>query len=236
MFYRNSRNLGSNGCASDPVRGATHDQESRPRRDQTNPGGGDTEGLLPPSGSNSTTNFHQTTHFVKPQYNNYINVAVLNDTGAVIVHDGCRTATTPDLITTQSFYTAYNFKDVSDEMPELQESDDESTTEPNTSTDDDDDWFDDVVPHDEQPPPPLQINAATVGQGCSPSIGLPVTSSAGAATSGQECFHSKGLPLTPEAGSICHLCNKPRWCNTYNARYHNCRDYCLHANHCAPHH
>ena len=114
-------------------------------------------------------------------------------------------------------------------MPELQESDDDSTTEPIT-IDDDDDWFDDVVPHDEQPPPPPQLYAATVGQGCSPSIGLPVTSPAGAATSGQECFPSIGLPLTPEAGSICQLCNKPRWCNTYNARFHNCRDFCLHAN------
>ena len=73
-------------------------------------------------------------------------------------------------------------------MPELQESDNESTTEPNSNTtDDEDDWPDDIVPHDEQPPPPPQINAATVGQGCSLSIGRRVTSPAGTATLGQEC-------------------------------------------------
>ena len=79
----------------------------------------------------------------------------------------------------------------------------------------DTDWFDDRVPHDERPP-------------CAYVSKLTTTTAA----KGKH-VHSDGetggAPTTLSTATVqCKTCNKPKWCQHYNAKHVNCRDYCCH--------
>ena len=77
----------------------------------------------------------------------------------------------------------------------------------------DTDWFDDRVPHGEKPP-------------CAYVSKLTTETAAKSKHVQSDCV-TAGAPSTQSSASVpCKTCNKPKWCQHYNAKHVNCRDYC----------